>query len=111
MRPEFPRAYFYARASDGVPLLRVDTQSPMTVAEAETHCGAEYGFPVTCTEVSDVHADDFEAFKIRRLAQALASPPGPTPEPTAREQYAAATVDAERLAVLAKHVGVVEESE
>ena len=38
------------------------------------------------------------------------TPDGPAPEPTTRERYLAANTDAERLAVLADHLGLTDTS-
>ena len=106
--PAYPKVYFFNRASDNSPLLRVDTDSSMTVAEATAHCAAEYGYTVTCEEVTDVAAGDLDALKASRLSGAV-TPPALSIPATYAEQYAAASSDADRVTVLAKQSGLVAE--
>lgn len=82
--PDPIKARFFQRASDSAWLARVDTQSPLTVAEAELHCAAEYGFPVRAVEVTIPYAA-FEALVAQRKIGSVAPPPHPIPPPSRRE--------------------------
>ena len=106
--PAYPKVYFFNRASDNSPLLRVDTDSSMTVSEAIAHCTAEYGYTVTCEAVTDVAAGDLDALKVARRSGAL-SPPAVSTPATYAEQYAAASTTDARVTVLAKQAGLVDE--
>ena len=106
--PAFPKGYFYNRASDDAPLLRVDTGSPLSVADAQANCAAQYGYAVTCEEITNVAAADFDAYVATRLSGAIA-PPALSIPATYAEQYAAAGTDSARVTVLAKQNGLVED--
>jgi hypothetical protein len=106
--PAYPKVYFFNRASDNSPLLRVDTDSTMTVAEATAHCAAEYGYAVTCEQVTNVAAGDLDGVKSSRLSGAVA-PPAVSAPATYTSQYADASTTAARVAVLAKQSGLVQE--
>ena len=98
------RARFFQRASDNVWLLRVDTESPLTLTDAELHCSAEYGFPVLVTEetLTDVA---LEAIKVTRRIGAV-SPPATvkllTPD---EEAWNTATTQIDKLDLIAKKLG------
>lgn len=76
-RPDPIRARFFQRVSDGAWLARVDTQSPVPMAECEAHCAAEYGFPVRCVETTMPTAD-FDALYAQRRPKMILPPARPT---------------------------------
>ena len=79
--PKIVRARFFQRISDSVWTARVDTQSPMTIAEAEAHCAGEYGFSVRCVEADYPDPVQFEMVRAQRMMNAIKPPPQPAPAP------------------------------
>lgn len=104
-QPDPIRARFFQRAGDGAWLARVDTQSPLSSAEAEMHCAAEYGFPVRAVEVTLPYIA-FEELAAQRRIGAV-QPPVQQPAPLTAEQgvWAAATVET-KLNMLARRLGL-----
>lgn len=104
-RPDPIRGRFFQRVSDGAWLARVDTQSPLSTAEAEQRCTAEYGFPVRAVEVTIATAD-FDSLAAQRRVGAVMPPARPAPAPTTEQAaFAAATSDG-KLAMLAGRLGL-----
>ena len=101
-----PKGRFFQRVSDGAWLARVDTQSPLSTAEAELHCAAEYGVPVRCVE-SDLPEADFDALRAQRRVGAVAPPRQPPPPLTPEQQAWAVATALERVTMLAKKLGFV----
>lgn len=105
-RPDPIKARFFQRVSDGAWLLRLDTQSPLSTAEAELHCASEYGFPVKAVDVALPYAQ-FEILTAQRRVGAVSPPVQPPPPLTAEQQAWAAATAAGRLQMIAKKVGLV----
>lgn len=80
--------------------------SPMTVAQAEAHCAAEYGFRVRCVEVELAPAD-FETLKTQRMAGAVMPPAQPAPPLTPEQVAYAAATAADKLEMVAKRLNLV----
>ena len=91
----------FTRTSDGARLARIDTNSPMTIAEAEAHAEAEYGFPVTVTEAE---LDAGELVTARGESAAGATPRA---QPPTQLETRLAAVAADRASGLAKVRAVI----
>ena len=100
------KARFFQRVSDGAWLVRIDTESPLSPAEAELHCASEYGAPVRAVEV-ELEPVAFDLLKAQRMVNAVL-PPAQPPVPLTPEQvaYAAATPE-NKLVMLARRAGLV----
>lgn len=100
--PEFPRTRFYYRKSDGRWLLMMDTESPMTIGEAERIQSANYGFDVGIVEVKNLpYAQVMDILRPARHwggappsppyvdynAPERLSPPSPSPSATAYDVF------------------------
>ena len=107
--PNLIKARFFQRISDGAWTARIDTSGPnpsMTVAQAEAHCAAEYGFPVRCVE-AELAPADFETLKTQRRLGAVMPPAKPAPPLTPeQEAYRLATTD-QKIEMVAKRTGLV----
>ena len=106
-RPAIIKGRFFKRISDGMWTHRVDTQSPMTLAEAEAHCSAEFGFPVSVVAV-ELPAADFDVLVAQRMVGAILPPVQP-PTPLTPEQVEFAAADIAKKALMVhRQLGLVQ---
>lgn len=98
-QPTVIRGRFFQRVSDSTWLGRVDTQSPLSIAEAELHCAAEYGFPVRVVEVN-LPAADWDTLVAQRTVGAVKPPPQPPTKEQLVEQARVKAVDDAAIALV-----------
>lgn len=108
--PKIVRARFFQRISDSAWIARLDTSGPnpgMTLAQAEAHCAAEYGFAVRCIEEDYPDPVQFEMVRAQRMMNTVKPPPQPTPPLTPEQVAFVAATAAEKLEMVAKRLNLV----
>ena len=108
--PAVIKARFFQRISDSAWTARVDTSGPtpsMTIAEAEVHCAAEYGFPIRCVEADYPDPVQYEMVRAQRMLNAAKPPPQPAPPLTPEQQAFALATTAEKVEMVARRLGLV----
>ena len=99
-------ARFFRRVSDNAWLGRVDTESPLSPAEGQLHCAAEYGFPVVAVDELNITQAVFDTLRAQRMMNAIRPPVQPPPPLTPEQQAWAAAPIAGKLSMIAKRLGL-----